>query len=483
MSSPDADPAGELTRTLAGLAAGGGDDQPVSAARQVLVVDDEAGMRLVLGRVLARLGYRVLLADTVAAGITQLAEHPDLDAVIADVTMPTVTGLDFAAAVIEHHPGVPILFLTGGPTASGALDDPLIGLVSKPVAIADLRTQLAELIDRADQTATSTASPDSPAEQSAAGGGPVIGHRGRRIEPGGRLGILPELDQTTATWAAVAGLAGMSGAPRDAGATGLSAVPGAVESTRLASLGLFAAGVANEVNNMLAVVAMRADPLAEGEDGQPPTAAAAEDLAAITAAAVRASGLVQQLMLFAGQRTIDRGTVDVAGLVEDLRPRLDDIAGGPGVVACSVEGVPAITADHEHLERVVLNLVRNALEATAPAAGGALAGAGGAARVRVRVAPAPLGDGAPGMVLEVVDSGRGMTEEVRTRAVEPFFRAYTSAGGAGLGLAIVYGIVTQHGGRLDIDSAPGHGTTVRVTLPADPDVAVPEGFDTVAGRR
>lgn len=61
-----------------------------------------------------------------------------------------------------------------------------------------------------------------------------------------------------------------------------------------------------------------------------------------------------------------------------------------------------------------------------------------------------------------------MTAEVCDRAVEQFFRAYTSTGGSGLGLSIVAGIITQHGGTLDIDSTPGRGTTVRVTFPTAP---------------
>ena len=65
--------------------------------------------------------------------------------------MPREVGLLFASAVIEYHPGVPILFLTGGPTADGVLDDPLVALVPKPVRIDELRNELAELIDRADR--------------------------------------------------------------------------------------------------------------------------------------------------------------------------------------------------------------------------------------------------------------------------------------------------------------------------------------------
>lgn len=410
--------------------------------------------------------------------------------------MPIALGLEFAAAVVDHHPGVPILFLTDGPTASGVLDDPVIGLVAKPVGFEDLRTRLAELIDRAGRIASTRAVQDSPDQRAAADRGVVIGHGGRRIEPGGRLGVLPELDLPTVTWAGVAGFTGLTGSlaqsagrsatPGSSATPGLSAVPGAAESIRLASLGLFAAGVANQVNNMLAVVSMRADLLADGADGQQPSPAAAEDIAAIAAATTRASGLVQQLMLFAGQRTLDRGPVDLAELVEQLRPRLDDVAGAPGTVAVASEPVVAVIGDHEHLERVILDLVRNALEATAPLPGSPR-GDGGprTPRVRLRVAPAPTGQvayrepfrhfpgwaGGPaavGVVLEVADDGPGMSAQVRARAVEPFFRAFTSDTGSGLGLSIVAGIVAQHGGRLDVDSTPGRGTRVRVTLPADP---------------
>lgn len=452
------------------------------SGRHVLVVDDEDGMRLVLGRVLTRLGYEMILADSLASGIEMLAAHPDLDAVIADLTMPTLTGLQFARAIIEHHPAVPILFLTGGPTASGALDDPLIGLVAKPVGIDNLRTQLQALIDRAHQTLRNPHQPSTPGSLSAGEADAVIGHPDRRVETDGRIRILPELDASTATWAAVSGLAGLEG---------VSAVPGAAESQRLASLGLFAAGVANQVNNMLAVVTMRADLLREGEPGQDMPDAVVEDAEAIAAAAARASQLAQQLMLFAGQRTVDRGPVDVAAVVSHLLPRLDEVAGGRGVVVADVEPVPDVTADHEHIERIILNLVRNALEATrAPATAETAVRVSTRAglrspRVRIRVAPSPTGrapDAGPapqppavegttpaGVVVEIADSGEGMSDNVQARAVEPFFRAYTSTGGSGLGLSIVQGLVSQLNGQLHIDSSLGQGTTVRVTIPSRPD--------------
>ncbi len=70
------------------------------------------------------------------------------------------------------------------------------------------------------------------------------------------------------------------------------------------------------------------------------------------------------------------------------------------------------------------------------------------------------------MVLSVADTGHGMSEEVRARAFEPFFTTKDVGAGTGLGLAMVYGSVQQHGGHLEMDSAPGVGTTVRIHLPA-----------------
>lgn len=234
-----------------------------------------------------------------------------------------------------------------------------------------------------------------------------------------------------------------------------------------------AAGVAHDVNNVLAVVALRADLALDGVARGAPDEETVEDLQAIVAATTRAAELTGKLMLFAGQRTADRRRVDLAAAVEALGPRLDALAGSPWAVARSTGAVPYVEAPDGHLETVVLALVANALAATAPAAGGE-------PRVWVRVgtaaAPRPTGSGAstdpePGparpvdVVLEVSDAGTGMTPDVRAHAVEPYFRAGT-AGGSGLGLAVVQGIVGQLGGTLAIAGTPGRGTVVRVTVPA-----------------
>ncbi len=264
-------------------------------------------------------------------------------------------------------------------------------------------------------------------------------------------------------------MGGVAGGPGDGVVAGGVVVP----APGLELLVRLAAGVAHDLNNVLAVVALRADLALDGVARRAPDEETVEDLQAIVAATTRAAELTRQLMLFAGQRTGDRRRVDLAAAVEALGPRLDTLGGGPWAVACSTEAVPCVEAPDGHLELVVLALVANALAATAPAAGGG-------PRVWVRVgtaaSPGPPGSGETtdpepdparpvDVVLEVSDAGTGMTPDVLAHAVEPYFRAGT-AGGSGLGLAVVQGIVGQLGGTLDIAGAPGRGTVVRVTVPA-----------------
>jgi CheY-like chemotaxis protein len=127
--------------------------------------------------------------------------------------------------------------------------------------------------------------------------------------------------------------------------------------------------------------------------------------------------------------------------------------------AFTVEGdAPPVAGRPEELREVLTNLVTNAVDAMP---------AGGGCHVR-------LGTEGEWAVMSVTDTGVGMPEEMRRRVFEPFF---TSKGprGTGLGLAVSWGIVTRHGGTIEVDSAPGHGTTFRIRLPIPvtlPDVVV-----------
>jgi signal transduction histidine kinase len=124
-------------------------------------------------------------------------------------------------------------------------------------------------------------------------------------------------------------------------------------------------------------------------------------------------------------------------------------AAGVEVRAELAEELPSVTADRDLLARAVGNLMGNALDA--------LAGTG---TLTVRTARQP-----DGVRIDVVDTGPGLSEEQRTRLFTPYYT--TKRGGTGLGLAIVQGIVSDHGGRVEVASAPGQGTAFTLFLPGD----------------
>jgi CheY-like chemotaxis protein/anti-sigma regulatory factor (Ser/Thr protein kinase) len=154
----------------------------------------------------------------------------------------------------------------------------------------------------------------------------------------------------------------------------------------------------------------------------------------------------------------------VADVVALTQPRWKDQAqagGRPVRVVTDLAPVPPIAGRAEELRGILTNLVFNAVDALPE---------GGTITLRVHPDPAPPPGAGGHVVVEVRDDGVGMTEAVRQQCLDPFF---TTRGrrGTGLGLAMVYGVVLRHNGTLEIDSAPGQGTTVRLRLPAHAPVA------------
>ncbi|MGH9274501.1 MAG: ATP-binding protein, partial [Acidimicrobiales bacterium] len=177
------------------------------------------------------------------------------------------------------------------------------------------------------------------------------------------------------------------------------------------------------------------------------------DLDVIRSAAERAAALTRQLLAFARQDTSNPEPVDVNEIVEGFVSMLDRTLGEHVDLRLVLTDSPlVVVADRHHVEQIVLNLAINARDAMP--GGGTLTITSGRSGV----------EGGE-VVLKVVDTGCGMPPEVVGRAFEPFFTTKATGEGTGLGLATVYGIVGQNGGKVTIDSVVGHGTTVTVRLP------------------
>jgi two-component system, cell cycle sensor histidine kinase and response regulator CckA len=228
---------------------------------------------------------------------------------------------------------------------------------------------------------------------------------------------------------------------------------------RLETVGQLAGGIAHDFNNLLAVIANYAGFLAKTVE---PGSRAAEDVEQILAASRGANELTRRLLLFSRRRAGNPEVIDLTTVVADTQQLLERALGEHIELRTEVEpGLWSVLADRSQLEQVLMNLAINARDAMPD---------GGALRIGARNVRLATGEvqGIEGEAVEVVvaDTGAGMPEAVLDRAFEPFFSTKPAAEGRGLGLATVYGIVRGAGGRVELRSRPGRGTTVTVHLPA-----------------
>ena len=228
---------------------------------------------------------------------------------------------------------------------------------------------------------------------------------------------------------------------------------------RLATIGQLASGVAHELNEPLGAILGFAQLLAK-TPRMPRTARA--DIARIEAATLHARDIIRELMLFARQTQPTLESLDLNQLIRECSTlwawRCDDR--GIETVYELDDGLPRLRADAGQLRQVLTNLVVNALQAM-PEGG------------RLTVATAAR-DGQ--VELGVTDTGEGISPAIESRLFDPFFTTKDIHEGTGLGLAVVHGIVTGHGGRIDVESRPGRGTRMCVRLPVagrEPDTDQP----------
>ncbi|MBD3364632.1 GHKL domain-containing protein [candidate division WOR-3 bacterium] len=230
---------------------------------------------------------------------------------------------------------------------------------------------------------------------------------------------------------------------------------------RLATLGQLGAGVAHELNEPLGAI-LGFSQLALKTENLP--AQARKDIAKIEHAAIHAREVVKKLLIFARQMPTRKSLVSLNRIVEEGLYFLESRCEKEGVelVRDLAEGLPEITADPGQLHQVLVNLVVNALQASS---------SGDRLTITTRAENESV-------YLIVEDTGDGMSEEVRRQIFVPFYTTKEVGHGTGLGLPVVHGIVTSHGGEIKIKTMIGKGSIFTVKLPLTGSPAKESSYDT-----
>jgi len=249
------------------------------------------------------------------------------------------------------------------------------------------------------------------------------------------------------------------------------------QSQRLESLGQLAGGVAHDFNNLLGIITNYASFVADelsspaGHAGE----SALSDVEQIQLAAERAAQLTRQLLAFARREVIQPRVVDLNQVVTGVMQLLQRTLGEHVELITDLDPeLSRVCADPGQVEQILVNLAVNARDAM-PGGGKLTIETSNVgvdkeyAATHTRLPPGQY------TALKVSDNGTGMPREVADRAFEPFFTTKPKGEGSGLGLATIYGIVTQAEGNVRIYSEPGLGTTVTVLLPVTDELPAATG--------
>ena len=239
-----------------------------------------------------------------------------------------------------------------------------------------------------------------------------------------------------------------------------------LQSQKLEAMGRLVAGVSHDFNNILAGILSGVALL----DKKVTDPVGRQVLEMSASAANRGAGLVRQLLAFARQQPLAAEVVDVAALLAEVRPLIDvSLPSGVMLTIDSADDCGAVLVDPAQMQSALLNLAINARDAMPD---------GGRLTLAAHCEPSPdrdkSGDHAF-VVFRITDTGTGMSPEVLARVAEPFFTTKGVGKGTGLGVAMVHGFVTQSGGRMEIESKVGVGTTVKLLLPRSEPQATASG--------
>lgn len=394
----------------------------------ILMVDDDVGSTCLIANFLSRIGYVNLRSLSDPTEVFDAIENFAPDLLLLDLNMPGLSGfevLDILRKNRDDADAIPILVLTGDPSAKNkrrALAAGATDLLVKPFDASEVSTRILNLLHARFLRQE-------------------IQKQNQQLEDRVR-------ERTAALEKAVA----------DLHATQQQLV----QRERLSAFGKMAGGVVHDFSNALMSVIGYSDMLLKSDQVRADEKTALEYLRIINTAGRDAAHLVSRLRDFYRPR----GAADllepvalneiVAESIALARPR-GAKRGADNCVTFETDFEADVTAiaNAADLRQVLTNLIFNALDAIPGA---------GAITLRTR-------SEAGAALIEVVDTGTGMSAEVRERCLEPFF---TTKGeqGTGLGLAMVFGIIQRHQGSLEIESAPGKGSTFRLRLAAAPSAAL-----------
>jgi nitrogen-specific signal transduction histidine kinase len=227
---------------------------------------------------------------------------------------------------------------------------------------------------------------------------------------------------------------------------------------KMEAIGRLAGGVAHDFNNLLTVILGYCEVLLRQKTAGHPDR---EFLEEIQAASERASNLTRQLLTFSHKQVTRPRVLDLDAVIVELTRLLRRLIGEDIALETRLHARGRVTGDRGQLEQVLLNLAVNARDAMHD---------GG--RLTIETADVVVEGDRPGkragphVLVTVSDTGCGMDAPTRARAFDPFFTTKPLGKGTGLGLSTVYGIVTQCGGAIEVQSEPGAGATFRIYLPA-----------------
>lgn len=223
-----------------------------------------------------------------------------------------------------------------------------------------------------------------------------------------------------------------------------------LQAAKLASVGELASGMAHEINNPIGIILGRADYVLTTEKNLSPEIR--EDLKVVKNQAERVANTVRGLLTFARPSSLRMERVNLKKVVEHAialetpRCRTSQVE-----IQRSLPGtLPFIQADPDQLQQVLVNLMNNAIDAM-PRGG--------------RIAISIVNADDEKLAVNISDTGSGISEEDQTRVFDPFFTTKAPGKGTGLGLAVSYGIVRDHGGEIRVNSSLGKGSTFSIVLP------------------